>query len=246
MVLTRQQLAHWRNSEALFRHAIEVTENNCLAHVKLGIALNKKGLSDEAISQHQEAIRLKPDFAEAHSNLGIALDKKGQTDEAIRQYQEAIRLKPDDANAYYNLGIALAKKGQADEAIRQYQEAIRLKPDFAQAHNNLGYLWAEHGENLDQARAVIEKAVKLEPKNAAFLDSMGWVLLKLNRPREALDYLLKAIENSNQPDASIYDHLGDTYAALNQREKAAEAWRKSQSVEPSRQIQKKRGDWSAH
>ena len=245
MVLTRQQLAHWRNSEALFRHAIEVTENNCLAHVKLGIALNKKGQTDEAISQHQEAIRLKPDFAEAHSNLGIALDKKGRTDEAIHQYQEAIRLKPDDANAYYNLGIALAKKGQADEAIRQYQEAIRLKPDFAQAHNNLGYLWAEHGENLDQARAVIEKAVKLEPKNAAFLDSMGWVLLKLNRPREALDYLLKAIENSNQPDASIYDHLGDTYAALNQREKAAEAWRKSQSVEPSPQIQKKL-DWSAH
>ena len=197
---TRQQVGYWKDSETLFRHAIEVTENNWLAHDNLGVALFEKGQMDAAISQCQEAIRLKPSYAEARNNLGVVIAKKGQADKAISQYQEAIRLKPDDANAY----------------------------------NNLGYLWAEHGENLDQARAMIEKAVKLEPKNAAFLDSMGWVLLKLNRPREALDYLLKAIENSGQPDASLYKHLGDIYAALNQREKAAEAWSKSLSVEPSR------------
>jgi tetratricopeptide (TPR) repeat protein len=72
------------------------------------------------------------------------------------------------------------------------------------------------------------------------------VLLKLNRPREALDYLLQAIENSDQPDASFYDHLGDIYAALNQHDQAAEAWRKSLSVEPNRQIQQKLGAWSAN
>jgi len=72
--------------------------------------LSKKGQIDEAISQFQEAIRLKPDDAEAHNNLGTALGMKGQTDEAISQFQEALRLKPDYAEARSNLAYALEIK----------------------------------------------------------------------------------------------------------------------------------------
>ncbi len=80
---------------------------------------------------------------------------------------------------------------------------------------------------------MIEKAVKAEPKNAAFLDSLGWVLFKLGQPKEALPHLLKAIELNEEPDATLYDHLGDVYAALNQPAKAREAWEKSVSIEAS-------------
>jgi protein O-mannosyl-transferase len=211
MVVTHQQLRYWRDSEALFRHALAVTENNYLAH----------------------------------NNLGTALDEKGQTDEAINQYQEALRLKPDFVIAHYNLGTTLVEIGQTDGAISQYQEVLRLNPDFAKACNNLGYLWATRGENLDEAQAMIERAVKLEPKNAEFLDSLGLVLLKLTRPREALEYQLRAIEYVGKPDASLYDHLGDIYAALKLREQAGEAWRKSLSVEPNPEIEKKVADLSA-
>ncbi len=100
-------------------------------------------------------------------------------------------------------------------------------------------MWAERGVNLPQAREMIEKAVKLEPKNAAFLDSLGWVLFKLEKPTEALPYLLKALENSEEPDATLYDHLGDIYSSLRQPDKAREAWRKSIKLEPNEQIQKK-------
>jgi tetratricopeptide (TPR) repeat protein len=229
-----------------FQDAIRLKSDDVDTHYNLGNALLKKGQTDAAISQFQEVIRLKPNDAEAHNNLGTVLGMKGQIEKAISQFQEAIRLKPDYAHAHYNLGNALRMTGQTNAAINQYQESIRLNPDEAYALNGIGYLWAERNEYLDQARAMIEKAIQLEPRNAAFLGNLGWVLLKLNRPGEALDYLLKAIENSNGLDAALYDHLGDVYAALNQHEKAAEAWRKSLSVEPNRQIQKKLGDWSAH
>ena len=76
LVLTRQQLAHWKNSLTLFQHALEVTENNHIAHDNLGSALFRKGQIDEAIREFQEAIRLKPDYAGAHTNLARALAMK--------------------------------------------------------------------------------------------------------------------------------------------------------------------------
>ena len=142
LALTRQQIGYWQDGEALFRHAFEVTANNYLAHNNLGAALAMKGQTDEAIGQYQEAIRLKPDYAEAHNNLGAAFYHQRRSGEAIRQYQEAIRLKPDYAEAHGNLGIALVEKGQTDEAIRQFQEALRLKPDYADARKNLAVMLA--------------------------------------------------------------------------------------------------------
>jgi tetratricopeptide (TPR) repeat protein len=142
LALTRQQIGYWRDGETLFRHALAVTENNDAAHNGLGVALDKKGQIDGAISQFQEAIRLSPDHADVHYNLGVAFYQRGRTGEAIGQFQEAIRLKPDHAQAHNNLGTALGLQGQTDEAIRQFQEALRLMPDYADARRNLDVLLA--------------------------------------------------------------------------------------------------------
>jgi Flp pilus assembly protein TadD len=181
LVLTRQQLRYWKDSEALSRHALEVTENNWLAHLNLGSALDEKGQFDEAIREFQEAVRLKSGYAQAHNNLGVALVRKGQIDEGISQYQEAIRLKPDYALAHSNLGIALARKGQIGEAIREFQEAVRLKPDFAEAHYNLGIALVRKGQG-DEAIREFQEAIRLKHDFAEARNNLARALARKNSP----------------------------------------------------------------
>jgi protein O-mannosyl-transferase len=178
--LTWRQLGHWQDSETLFRHAVEVTENNYVAYDNLGTVLGQKGQLDEAIRQFQAAVRLKPSHANARCNLAIALEKKGQTDEAIRQFREAIRLQPDYANAHCNLGSALEKKGLMDEAMRQFQEAVRLQPDYADAHNNLGVNLGKRGQ-IDEAIGQIQEAIRLKPDHAEAHNNLGTAFLQQGR-----------------------------------------------------------------
>jgi Tfp pilus assembly protein PilF len=98
---------------------------------------------------------------------------------------------------------------------------------------------ADHGEQLPRARALIEKAVSLDSKNGAYLDSLGWVLFKLGQPHQALPQLLKAVQYTSPPDATVLDHLGDVYLALHQAGKALEYWKKSFSVETSDDVKHK-------
>ena len=140
---------------------------------------------------------------------------------------------------YFQFGAACERSGDLDQAEQYFQKSLQLAPDYAEAQNYLGYMWAEHGLKLRRARELIEKAIKAEPKNAAYLDSMAWVLFKLNQPAEALPYALKAAELSEQPDATVYDHVADIYAALKQMDKAREFWRKSLALEPNEEVQKK-------
>lgn len=140
---------------------------------------------------------------------------------------------------FFQAGSTYERNKDFKQAENYFRQALKLAPDFAEALNYLGYMWAERGENLTEARAMIEKAVKQEPENAAFLDSMAWVLFKLNQPKEALDFQLKALKFQKEPDATLHDHLGDIYAALKQAGKAREQWEKALAIEPSDAIEKK-------
>jgi len=165
--------------------------------------------------------------------------------EAVNHYTEAEVIAKANEPAslthlfYYRFGSALERRGDYAEAEKYFRQCLELAPNFAEAMNYLGYMWAERGKNLDEAKKLIEKAVALEPQNAAYLDSLGWVLFKQHQPQEALDWLQKAVQQAEQPDPTLYDHLGDIYAELKAFDKAREAWRKSVQLEPNDQVKKK-------
>jgi protein O-mannosyl-transferase len=198
---TRHQLAHWRDGVTLFRHALEVTDRNFLAHNNLGVALVAKGQTDEAILQFQQALRLKPDFAEAHCGLGTALTQQGRLDEAIRHLQEALRLQPGYANAHHNLGNALGKRGRIDEAIQEYREAIHLAPESAEAFYNLGNALCKQGQ-IDEAISQYQRVLRLKPNDTLIRNALGLALAKNGCLDEAIPQYREALRlEPDQTDA---------------------------------------------
>ena len=97
--------------------------------------------------------------------------------------------------------------------------------------NYLGYMLAEKGLELEEAVAVLQKAVALEPDNGAYLDSLGWALYKTGKMEDARKYLEKAAQKSGD-DAVILEHLGDVHQAMGDQEKARNAWEKAHKADP--------------
>jgi tetratricopeptide (TPR) repeat protein len=176
---------------------------------------------------------------------GMAFSQQKDYTNALQHYTTAeIIGKNSNTNRltegfYFQLAAAYERTGDYTQAEKYFKDSLQLAPDSPETLNYLGYMWAEHGMKLDQARDYIAKALKTEPKNAAYLDSMAWVLFQLHQPKPALDYALKALQNSEEEDATLYDHLGDIYNALGQKDKARQAWNKSLSLETNDVVRKK-------
>jgi tetratricopeptide (TPR) repeat protein len=127
----------------------------------------------------------------------------------------------------FSLSNIYVQQGDLRKGEEILEKVLAEAPDDPSVNNDLGYLYADQGKNLEKAREMIAKALKAEPDNAAYQDSMGWVLFKLGKPAEAIPFLEKAVESPRGGDATIFDHLGDCYQALGQKEKAIENWKKA-------------------
>jgi len=228
--LTRQQLGYWRDSETLWRHALEVTKGNYFAHRTLGDALVKKNEMDDAISQYEEAIRLQPGDASAHDGLGTALAVKGQTDDAVNQFKEAIRLQPDYTDPHYNLGVELVTKGQIDQAIIQYQEVVRLKPDDVEARNNLGNALGLNGQ-IDGAIIQYREAIRLKPDAAVTYNNLGTALGRKGRIDEAITEFQEALR-LNPDYAEAHNSLGIAFYKKGQVDEAARQFQEAIRLKP--------------
>ena len=178
------QLRHWRNSVTLFRHALEVTEGNYLAHNNLGTALIREGKTDEALEHFTESVRLKPTYAETQVNLGTLLTIQVRAREALPHLEYAVRLKPSSPDAHNDLGFALSKEGKFAEAIGCYERALQLRPAYPEAHHNLGVALGSLGKHAEAVPHFAE-AVRLKPDYAEAYFNFGVALHEQGKIKEA-------------------------------------------------------------
>ncbi len=169
------QTASWRDSETLWTHALESTDESYVARNELGMALVDQSQIDAAVAEFRGAVRLNPAYAIAHSNLGHALLLQGLTAEGIAEYEEALRLNPGTAEVRNNLGAVLFQQGRVDEAISQFRDVLQINPADAKAQANLGNILFSRGESGEGIEHM-EKALELEPAAAGFQDNLAWML----------------------------------------------------------------------
>jgi tetratricopeptide (TPR) repeat protein len=196
MLMTWNQVSHWKNSITIFSHAIEVTDieypDFLLAHNNLANALLAEGRTGKAISHYKMAINLMPDYAVNHNHLANALFAEQKTEEAISHFKMAIELMPDYAIAHNNLGTVLLAEQKTEEAISHYKTAVKLLPDYATAHYNLGFALMKE-KKTGEAIFHFKMAIQLEPNNTNAHSNLGNALLAEQKTKEAISHYKIAI-----------------------------------------------------
>ncbi|PKN51618.1 MAG: hypothetical protein CVU55_11810 [Deltaproteobacteria bacterium HGW-Deltaproteobacteria-13] len=214
--LTWKQCGYWKNSVMVFHHALQVTENNYLAHGNLAAALLADGKNEEAIDHYKKAVLIKPNSATPYDLLGNAYTKLGQYPLAIDNYNKAILLKPDYANAYSNRGTAYSGLGRKERAIEDYTQAIRLQPDYADAYYNRGTTYFESGQ-YQKAAQDYDETIRIKPDYIRAYYNRGVVNSKLGRYQTAITDYSEAIHL--KPDyAEAYNNRGAVYLDLGNKE----------------------------
>ena len=152
------------------------------------------------------------------ANLYLAQDKPVA---AIREFEAVLAIvgkEPLQAAVltprfYFWFGVALDQAKRTERAIEMLGICLERDPEFAEALNYLAYLWAVRGERLDEALRHAQTALALDPQNAAYLDTLGWIYYRQGRYAEALQYLQQA-DALHPGDAEILEHIEQTQEKL--------------------------------
>lgn len=151
------------------------------------------------------------------------LRENNRTADAFALLSQALQKEPRDIDLLYEQALVAEKLGHYDEMERLLRELITLRPDHQHAYNALGYSLADRNVRLEEARALIRKALELSPGDASITDSLGWVEYRMGNTKEALRLLDEAYRK--RPDPEIAAHLGEVLWQLGQRERARAVWK---------------------
>lgn len=153
----------------------------------------------------------------------------GRGREAVEAANQAVAAgQNEDRKQIAKLSLATAQQKAGDNSAAEgtLRALIKQSPGNPIALNNLGYFLIERNANFQEALNLIEQAVKIDPTNPSYLDSLGWTYFKLENLERAEKYLKDALK-FDASSATIHEHLGDVYQKQGKTELAKSVWRKS-------------------
>lgn len=201
--------------------------------IQLLFSLNRY---EEVISISEEANNYAPDHSTIQFFSGAAYMLTDQYEEAEQWLLKAI-LSPSQrvfrSIIYSTLGDVKNELGKWPESVDAFQNALRLDRNNHNALNNYAYYLSLRSENLDEALEMSKRAVGMEPQNAAYLDTLGWIYYKKGDFDNALEYIQQAV-NTGEASAEVFEHMGNVFEALGEEDKAKKWWGKAFELDPER------------
>lgn len=211
---------------AKFEQALQIADTAKDALLQIGYVYFTQNKLPEAENALSKAVRLFPEDFQANYFFGLVLQRKGDEPTAIKYFEYAVERNSNDMGLLSTLAMAYDNQKMYDQSDEMHEKALQLDPESALILNNYAYQLSERGSKLDKALVMSKKAVQKEPKNASYLDTIGWVYYKLKKYEEAKSYILQSLQ-VNGNSAVVNDHMGDIYNALGDKQNARKYWQKA-------------------
>ena len=190
---------------------------------------------DAAIKMLDEVDDITPEqqilVIQTEANL---LSQAKRNQESFDLIEKAAKNWPSSIELSYDYAMAAERIGKLDLMEAELRKVIKLKPDFAAAYNALGYSFADRNVKLDEAKTLVETALKLQPNDHYMLDSLGWVHYRLGNLALAAEALRKAYEI--QADPEIAAHLGEVLWKQGLQAEAKKIWASALKAFPENDV----------
>jgi tetratricopeptide (TPR) repeat protein len=193
------------------------------------LLLGENGQTDEAVKILRSQLTKTEADRDIYLNIAQVYERGRRYKEAeeAARTAEAIPGDPhDNEMVWFLLGAIYERQKFYDRAEVEFKKALDANPRNGPVLNYYGYMLGDLGIRLDEAEALVQRALKEEPLSGAYLDSLGWIYYRENKLAEAEATLRKAVQRDSH-DATIRSHLADVYAKSGRTDLAAIEWEKS-------------------
>jgi tetratricopeptide (TPR) repeat protein len=193
------------------------------------LLLGENGQTDEAVKILRSQLTKTEADRDIYLNIAQVYERGRRYKEAeeAARTAEAIPGEPhDNEMVWFLLGAIYERQKFYDRAEVEFKKALEVNPRNGPVLNYYGYMLGDLGIRLDEAEALVQRALKEEPLSGAYLDSLGWIYYRENKLAEAEATLRKAVQRDSH-DATIRSHLADVYAKSGRTDLAAIEWEKS-------------------
>ncbi len=226
---TYREVHQYDKATAVLQQAVQKFPKNRNLKLALANQQGAQGNYDQAVRTAKSLLTNTPEDRDVYitlSQLDMNAKKWKDANEALDKADQLSTTNPDKLTVDLQRAVLEDRQKHFDAADDNYKKALALDPDNPVVLNDYGYMLADRGVRLNEALAMIQKAVKLDPQNYADLDSLGWTYFKLGQYALAENNLLKATQRSSQ-DPTVHEHLGDLYEKTDRLKQAASQWEES-------------------